>query len=130
MGKWRVLNERLINFYSRLIVLGDASGVDQMAYDAAGDYDCLRLVVGCKAIGKIRSSYHEENTLTYLVEGGRRLGSCFAIRDKWMVELAQLAMPNTNFLAIWDGESRGTALTFGYAQRLGIPGEVVRLEKM
>lgn len=119
----------------QVLIVGDAGGIDRMAYETwvnaifsqAITYNYNNVVVcGCAVNGKLRFNV-EQGVKTWLVPGGDARGSAYAIRDKAMCQLAALSS-DSRFLAIWDGESRGTRLTFEHAIKLGLPGtiEVVR----
>lgn len=81
-----------INGYATLIICGGAPGIDALAEEAADALGISKLV--------LRPQY-------------KRYGRAAPIvRNKQMVELAD------EVVIIWDGKSRGTLYTLGYAKKM------------
>jgi hypothetical protein len=108
------------------VVVGDAFGVDSYAIVEAYFQGVPVIVLGCEAVGRLRTPA-KETMLTWLVPGGDRRGSCFVVRDEALCVLASLA-PASGFYGVWDGVSRGTLHTAGFAKRYGVPGVLVSRE--
>ena len=108
-----------------VIIVGDARGVDTRTVLACQQLSLDFIVCGCEAVGKIRLSIRNlDECPSVLVPGGNKQKTCYAIRDKWMIDTALLAKAAV-FLGVWDGQSKGTILTADYAKSKGMPGKLV-----
>jgi hypothetical protein len=105
------------------VVVGDAMGIDSFIVEETFYQRVPVVVMGCEAVGRLRMTVVEEMA-TWLVPGGDRRGSCFVVRDEALCALASLA-PASGFYGVWDGVSRGTLHTAGFAKRYGLPGVLV-----
>lgn len=103
------------------VYVGDAGGVDNYVMQACHAAGLPHTIFACELLGYPRHSTPSA-TIVYSPEGD--LKTCWAIRDKYMVEQA-LALPVRGFMALWDGESRGTRLTADYAKAKGLAGLLI-----
>jgi hypothetical protein len=112
-----------------VVLIGDARGVDLVIQQESSLLPKIKIVVmGCKALGYFRYIWPHLNMERHLVPGGDKRGSCFAIRDWALAELAMYAPAGgRSFIGIWDGESRGTLITAKACEQLGIAGRIYQL---
>ena len=90
------------------IVVGEAEGIDAVVIDA-----CDALGVPVEVHGAYQHLRRQSATGRNLAHPGS-----YPQRDRLMVERADRC------LAIWNGRSRGTRLTFEYARARGVPTDV------
>lgn len=110
------------------IVVGDARGVDRLVAQAASAAGVPCLVVGCRAVGRLRFPL-PDGCVGVLARGGRPSGSCFVLRDKFLARLASRFLASgrgAGFAGAWDGRSRGVRHTARFCRGAGVPGVFFR----
>jgi len=86
------------------IIVGDACGIDEVVMQ-----ECHRLNTPCIVVGAGRIRRRTPSCQTRVVQGS------YTARDRYMVKQCDLC------IAIWNGKSHGTKLTYDYANLLGKP---------
>jgi len=109
----RYVNPAMISYAKRVVarakaldwsvIVGDANGID-----ATVIAECDKLGVSVEVHGAYGKLRHSTLTGKNLIHSGD-----YSNRDCSMAELCDTCM------AIWDGKSRGTEATFGYAKLVG-----------
>ena len=102
------------------IIVSDEAGVAYQVQLAAARAGVAYVVLGCQQMGTLRHEVKSDRKTAFLVPGGDER-TCFAIRDKALVELAMLA-PKRGFLGLQDDTSRDIQNILDAAKAANVPG--------